>query len=174
MRVVSENSEQDLAKRSAAEQLEYGLRELAANMMRVVRGAGKPYEIAPQIFGLTGLLQDYKEAVGTWPSSYDVGQMLELGYRFEHLAARDDSEDMFHRAEHEVMRASLQFAASRLMEQRTQETRASSDMHDAMRRIEEIRAERRRQRGKPPSKENLDRERAELRAMMNRGKPSKG
>lgn len=169
MRVVSENSAQDIAKRRADDELRWSLRELAANMMRVVRGTGKPHEIGSQIFGLTEAFQAYKNVAGTWPSSDLIGEALELAYRFEHLPDRADR-DPFYRAEHEVMRASLQVAASRLMRQSTQETRGRSDMHDAMRPIERIRAENLRKMGKPPSKRSLDRERAELRAMMKRGK----
>lgn len=40
--------DRDVGKQHAAQQLEWALRELAANLMRVVRGAGDPGRIAIQ------------------------------------------------------------------------------------------------------------------------------
>jgi len=124
------------------------------------------------VLDLFRAIDDYREKAGILPSAQEISEMLELGYPFEDLPGREDR-DPFYRAEHEVMRASLQVAASRLLGQRTQETRASSDMHDAMRRIEEIRAENRRKMGKPPAKKILDAQRAELAAMMRKGAAKK-
>jgi hypothetical protein len=40
--IVSENSEADIARHSALARVEWRLRELAANLLRIIRGAGKP------------------------------------------------------------------------------------------------------------------------------------
>jgi hypothetical protein len=57
MRIVSENSETDLARQRALDQVDWKIRELTANLLRITRGAGKPYEIMQQMmqlaYGLT-------------------------------------------------------------------------------------------------------------------------
>jgi hypothetical protein len=68
MEVVSENSEAELARRrredevaDALEQLGGRLRTLATNLLRIIRGAGKPSEIVFQA------MTAYHEAAGRWP-----------------------------------------------------------------------------------------------------------
>lgn len=170
VRLVVENSEKDLAKARALERVEAAFLEHTANLLRVVRGAGKPYLIGRQASELIKAMQDHWDAANCYPSSGELSDMLELRYRFEDQA-RDD--DMFERAEHQVVRASLQIAASRLAEQHMHETRGRSDMHDAMRRIEDIRAENKRRMGKPPTKKALDAQRNELAEMMRKGAAKK-
>jgi hypothetical protein len=43
MRIVSENSEADFARNTAMAKVDWALRDLTANLMRVTRGAGRPY-----------------------------------------------------------------------------------------------------------------------------------
>lgn len=53
MRLVSENSEAELARHTAEGQVKWKIRELAADLLRIIRGAGKPYEIMRQMVELS-------------------------------------------------------------------------------------------------------------------------
>jgi hypothetical protein len=78
MRVVSENSEAELAQKAAMAEVYWALRELTANLLRVTRGAGSAGEIARQAQApLDGLIK-YREAVGIYPSLYELADALAI------------------------------------------------------------------------------------------------
>ncbi len=62
----------------AKEAVGWPLRELAANIIRVVRGAGKSYEIAGQCVSVIEAFQQYRDKVGQWPSSWEIDQALSI------------------------------------------------------------------------------------------------
>jgi hypothetical protein len=64
MHTVSENSEADLARQRASDQVEWKIRELTANLLRITRGAGKPYEIMQQMVDLAETMRGYQAATG--------------------------------------------------------------------------------------------------------------
>jgi hypothetical protein len=65
--IVSENSEADIARHSALARVEWRLRELAANLLRIIRGAGKPYEVMLQMGELAEAIQAYQDVSGRPP-----------------------------------------------------------------------------------------------------------
>jgi hypothetical protein len=140
MRVVSENSEQELARRKAeaareeaAEVVGAMLRELAANIMRVTRGAGKPWEIGRQTGALINSMVEYREAVGHYPSSEEISNALSLDLDPE-VRARMSQENMMEiYARQRIVHGSLQIAASHLLGQRAQEAAGRHEMHEGMR-----------------------------------------
>lgn len=88
---------------------------LTANLLRVVRGSGNPHEIVQSIERTVQLLSEYKDAVGyDFPSS-DLKEILCLNSSLDRFEAS-------------AVRASLQIVASGLLNQRTQASRAGSDL----------------------------------------------
>lgn len=116
MRVVSGNSDKDLAIGQVRRALSYPLRNLAANLMRIARGAGKPYEVGKQAVEVIDAFQEYRQVTGCDPSSDEIAEAV----RFEHLSDNfgfdpiTDSMDT-------IASGALQVAASRLLGQATQE-----------------------------------------------------
>lgn len=140
MRVVSENSDQEIARRKAGaarqeagEIVGSGLRELAANIMRVTRGAGKPWEIGRQAQALINDMIAYSEVVGHYPSSEEISQALSLELDPEVRARMSDENMVEIRAEQKIVRGSLQIAASHLLGQLTQQRAGDSEVHEGMR-----------------------------------------
>lgn len=128
MRVVSENSEADLAKRVALEDVRWALRELVANGMRVTRGAGKPYLLIGQADGFLQAVERYREVTSLHPSDYELARALdigraEIGSRGEYRPL-SDSEHAFDR----MMRGGLQMAASMLLFQNTQQRAGETEL----------------------------------------------
>jgi hypothetical protein len=70
LRIAAENSDAGIKKRRALQDLSWPLRELAANLIRIVRGAGKSHELLDQMTRVMKAMQEYCEAVGAWPSAY--------------------------------------------------------------------------------------------------------
>lgn len=80
MHVVSEKSAADVAKDRALEDVSWSLRNLAANLIRVTRGAGKSYEITTQVRELVDALVGFQETAGHLPSGYDLERLLDIDH----------------------------------------------------------------------------------------------
>ncbi|MXO63424.1 hypothetical protein [Qipengyuania oceanensis] len=143
MRIVSENSEEDLARMRAEELLRYPLRQLASNLMRVVRGAGKPYEVGIQAAAVIDVFENYKSVVGYYPSSGEIQEALSIDQ--EHW-------DEFTLAQATIVAGSLQIAASELAHQPTQVARGSRELFEGIQHIERLRERNRRQVSAPRKK----------------------
>jgi hypothetical protein len=132
VKIVAENSAEDLARRSAAEGVGWALRDLAANLIRVVRGAGKSYELGKQAAAFIHALQDYREGVGHYPAPHELNAMVAL----EDDDTREWSEEERSRrhAERTIIRGALQIAASDMLEQRTQRAAGESELYTGVNR----------------------------------------
>jgi len=138
MKVVSENTGADLARKRASQRVDDALRELTANLLRVVRGAGRPHDIADQSLALTDSLVAYREATGVLPFGDDLAAVIQPGEPDLRLWGGD--EQARHYAHQLVIKGSLQVTASRLLHQPTQEAAGRREMHDGMVEIEAMRA----------------------------------
>jgi hypothetical protein len=148
IRLVSEQSEADIAKKRAEEEIGIELRALAANMLRVIRGAGKPYELVRDMSSCLKAFQAYYDAHSVWPDSYRLQKVLDFDPD-EYSRLKPDMDEaameQWHikTAENEVCRAALQIVASKLIGQRTQEHQGHSDLYSAFRSLDESREKRR-------------------------------
>jgi hypothetical protein len=87
-----------------------------------------------------------------------------------------DEEFDLSRAEHAIVRGSLQIAASRLLDQRTHETAGEDEMYKGLYELEAIRAGRRKgsaMAAKPAATGSVGRKAAKLRPPKTRGKKPK-
>ncbi|KRA80308.1 hypothetical protein [Altererythrobacter sp. Root672] len=145
MRLVSDNPnlERDKEVEWVKDGLRWHLRELAANLMRITRGAGKPHEVGSQVVEVLQVLNDYREVVGAYPTAWEIQNALAL----------DDSTLRWGRwdyAMHGMVKGGLQMAASELLGQRTQISRGERELLDGLDVIERIRDENRRGIRRPP------------------------
>jgi hypothetical protein len=159
MKVVSENSEAELAQREAMGQVRWALRDLAANLMRIIRGAGKPWEIGQQAQALINSIIAYREAAGYSPSS-DENYKSPIARRWPGRVDRFDKHGSRNRmwAEDIVIRGCLQIAASRLLYQNTQRRAGEHEMYDGLRDLEEARKEARKAWAEPTKRRQVDTE----------------
>ena len=141
LRLAVENDRQTVEREWARHGIGSPLRNLAANIIRVVRGAGKSYEIGEQCADVLKAFKAYRESVGHWPTSFEIDEALSV-----FTGGPDDTYDEFWSwrcAQEEIMRGGLQVAASRLVGQRTQENRGQTEMMDGVRALDRIREDRR-------------------------------
>lgn len=139
LRLAVENDRKEIDRERAKRDIEWPLRDLAANIIRVVRGAGKSYDIANQCALVIKAFHQYREQVGCWPSSWEIDQALSIREETEN-PTYDDAWEREH-ARDSIIRGALQVTASRLVGQNTQEQRGRSEMMDGVRELEHIREE---------------------------------
>lgn len=129
MEVVAKNSGSDIARQRAWAEVRWAAREMAANLIRVVRGAGKPHEIGLHAQDFLDAYVRYREVTGAFPSPDDLAAALSINPDPKMLTQARSDEFSRMGAEHRVVRGALQVAASRLMGQRTQESAGDDEMH---------------------------------------------
>lgn len=131
MRVVSENSEHDIQRERARQDIVWPLKELAANVIRVVRGAGKPHEIASQAGRVVLAFEAYHDVVGHYPPGHEIQDAINIRYHSEQWET--DDVDW---AVDQIIQGSLQVAASRVLAQNTQEAAGERELKDGVRSME--------------------------------------
>ena len=141
VRPVASNAEADRARDWATSDVSRTLRALTANLLRAVRGAGKPHEIAEQAGEFVQAVVAYQKAFGHWPPSWEMSKMLSSGQPQEMLARLEGHEWSRAHAEQTIVRGALQVTASRLIGQSTQERAGENEMLDGVRSLEAAREE---------------------------------
>jgi hypothetical protein len=134
LRVVSERSAEEIKKQEATQALKAALVNLTGNLIRVVRGAGKPDRIIEQLHAVAVSYTEYSDAHGGEADSSVYREML----RFEtpELPERDDRARAV-LAEHAICRTALQVVASTMLEQERQQLNALGELRNRLREAEE-------------------------------------
>lgn len=139
MKIVSEQSERELAENQARKLIKGPLRQLSCNIIRVVRGAGKAWEIAGQAVAVLESFEEYRAIVGHYPTDYEIREAISV--RTEAPSGLPAREIEWSYAMEDIIAGSLQMAASRLAGQPTQERAGESEMFKGLIAIEKIREE---------------------------------
>lgn len=126
LRVIVGLPDPEIKRRRAEDRLRVPIRELASNVMRVVRGAGRPDDLLEQMQRVIDVSAEYREAVGMWPDGGLFAEMLHLDDEYR------DSDSGLERAVHPVCRSVLQICASRLVKQDMQLRTAESELRTKM------------------------------------------
>lgn len=142
--VVAENTQQQIDANWIQETVDSRLRALAANIIRVVRGAGRPDDIIDQCNDVLKAAIEFDEKAGRFASSHSVAAALRLDH--ERIDDYDSFEGQRRLAMRQMMDGSLQVAASRLLNQLTQGRRGEADMFEAYRELEQLYQELRKKR----------------------------
>jgi hypothetical protein len=158
--VVSEQSEKNILKKRAHDQLTRDLRRFAANFLRIASGSGKPLDLLRQTEKLTASLQAHADAHdGALPTPKTVHQILDsraalIEYRpwikeVDETSRRRWEEDGTYARSDAVagiVKAGLMMVASELVDQLTQHSIAESEFYEQIRRLEDVREKSRRRR----------------------------
>lgn len=143
LRVVAANSQSQIETEYARDRLDYSLRNLAANVIRIVRGAGKSHELLSQCMDVIEAAEEYHSAASHLPTARELEAMLSI------TRPREDG-DYFWRqrqdAVEQMISGSLRVAAGRLLQQSLQEDHGDKQLNDGFRYLEQLHAERRKER----------------------------
>src|SRR3546814_9772949 len=80
MEVVSSNSDAEIARNDALQGLRWRLRELAANLMRIARGAGKPHGVGEQVYAVLEGYRAYHAAAGYYPGNDEIADAVSIAH----------------------------------------------------------------------------------------------
>lgn len=141
LRVVSSQTSTQIERKQAESDLAYPFRILAANVLRTVRGAGRPDELPAMMLHCLDVLEKYRKVVGHYPKPKIYRRFLNLDAPYfdpnkwandrELEANKQLSMSGYpERIKGELMihRGALQVAASRLLGQHTQEVLGEHEM----------------------------------------------
>ena len=118
-------------------QVSDALRVLAANIIGIVRGAGKPLELSRDVDGFTAALGAFEGATGAHPKAWELAAMLrvDLDPKSSALGREEDLVEQY--AQHAIVQASLQLAATRLLRREAEAAAAHGELHKALSGLEE-------------------------------------
>jgi hypothetical protein len=144
LQVVAQNSQVAVDAEYAQQAIDRALLQLTANLIRIVRGAGKPEELIGQCAEFVNAAVDFQDKTKRWPPPNALVEAV----RFEQDRSTDyDSfEARRQMAINTMIRGSLQMVASKLLEQRTQFDRGEDEFDRGYRILEDLFEEQRKKR----------------------------
>ena len=165
LKLVSERTEAELVAESkrreaedAAEQLAYATRNLAANILRIIAGGGKHYNLAHQVMAVAKGIEELRHFCGSASYSSNAGSAMaaalgDLDWRknspafpnyksVEELEPFDSPVADLERSKGRVLTAALRLTAARLLRQSAQESTTSGQLDQEMLRFAARRYER--------------------------------
>ena len=142
MHVASETSKEEVAHARHFPAVEWALRDLTANLMRVAAGAGSSYLISRQVVTVLEAFRDYGEAAGVMPSYWHLDHAFDAA-RGHDLYERSIDDRWHHlAAEQHIVVGALRMAASRLVCQQAQERAGEGRMYQGLNEVFDLRKKR--------------------------------
>lgn len=141
LELVSTQTDADIRRAQATTDLTYRLRILGANMLRVMRGAGRPYSLISEMADVVQAVREVHDVAGTYPMpevfANALDPQLAKNERNEWRATVDEAtkqrwqdDGTFDRedADWEIIHGAMQIAASELLGQKPQEASGKREM----------------------------------------------
>ena len=110
---------------------------LAANIIGIVRGAGKPLELSRDVDAFTAALGAFEGTTGEHPKAWELAEMLRVGLDPKSSAPSSEEDMVEQYAQHAIVQASLQLAAARLLKREAEAAAAHGELHKALSGLEE-------------------------------------
>lgn len=111
---------------------EVAMRDLAANILRIIRGAGAPYELRRQMARLDQAMNDHWEAARQWPYSEIAGAVY-LHEKPEAWERYDEHGQAEWYARQRIKSGALRAVAGEILGQQLQASHGETEMHSGMR-----------------------------------------
>lgn len=165
--LVPETPGHEREKEQARRELAWDTREMAANLLRIIRGAGRPSELPQQIINLSeAILKVHKEcrAWAIWSAMEDT---LHSGVP-SHWDAPEST-----RHESTIAKGALQLVASRLVHQRAQEAAGGREIDEGIDELQRARERMRKRWQAEYAEEALQRAQRALRTRKKTAKPKR-
>jgi hypothetical protein len=119
--IASELQPHEVEKAKASAELAWPTKEMAANLLRVARGAGRPLELPQQIINLAADILEVSKSARQWAVATAMEEALQSAFPGWDGPEGDEYEGM-------IASGALQWVASRLVHQRPQERAGAREM----------------------------------------------
>ena len=125
------------ARQQALNEVGEALRTVAANLISIVRGAGRPLDLNPNVESFATALAAFEQVAGGHPKAWEFAAMLraDLEPKVPASATAGDMAEVY--AQHDIIQASLQLAAARLLKEEAGAAEAFAELHKALAGLEE-------------------------------------
>lgn len=158
IKLVTDKSDAAISRAQAEAKIKAAARELAANVLRTVAGAGRPGFLAIDASALLAATNNYEEVIRVDKKGHSgiaadlIRSALNPEETFiENRPGAKEIEENLERAFKAAIKkftcGALRFAAATLLDQMTQQTLANHEIHEGLRMIEKLRKERRQKNG---------------------------
>jgi hypothetical protein len=117
--VVDYDFQAQMGRERALGGVERAVRELAANIMRVVHGSGRPEMIAPQAQALVYAMDAHRSISGRTPSAEEISAVLNVVAKEERVVLLNVDRRPELRAAQNLISRALPIAAARLQDIRS-------------------------------------------------------
>jgi hypothetical protein len=128
--LATETEPHELEKAQALRELAWPTREMAANLLRVMRGAGQPAYLPQQLINLSDQILELTKTCRPWA----IWSAIEDTLQSPIPDWFDEAEGDAHKGS--IAKGALQFLASRLVYQRAQEAAGRREMAEAVREMD--------------------------------------
>jgi hypothetical protein len=128
--LAAEAQPHEIERAQAVRELTWSTKEMAANLLRVIRGAGRPLDLPQQIINFADEILEVSKSAHVWAVSSAIEEALQSA-----MPSWDSHESDQH--EGDIVSGALQWVASRLVHQRAQECAGSREMDEAIKRQEQ-------------------------------------
>ena len=123
-------------RQQALKEVSGALRALAANLIDIVRGVGKPLQLSLHVDSFVAALGDFERSMGH-PKAWEFAEMLRVDIEPKGPAPKSEEEMAELYAQHAIIQASLRLATTRLLGQETEAAEAIAELHRALGGLEE-------------------------------------
>lgn len=117
--VGGDDFQTELARERALNGVERAVRDLASNILSVVRGTGKPDLIGAQAQAVVHTIEAHRSIAGCPPSSAEIAAVLNIAAKAERVALLNIDHKVELHATQSMISGALLIAASRLTDIRT-------------------------------------------------------
>jgi hypothetical protein len=143
--LLAENDAKEVDKNVALDALRWPTRKAIGNLLRVMRGAGRPHNLADDIIELALAIQRAGQHTNAWYIGEAIGDVLHDAFR---VACEKEGWTL---ATDEIVRGSLQRCASMMLHQNAQTSAGEREMISGVERLAQIRERNRLEREQPSS-----------------------
>ena len=123
----------------ARRRLRTELRGLAANLISVSRGAGKPWALCSEVDAVARDLETYRRVIGGYPSPEELSTMVRLGDAPRKPTPRSTDEMDWALSLSAAVRGGLRIAAARLLDLPTEEVAGETELYHGINGMEALR-----------------------------------
>ena len=128
--------------REARRRLQESLRRLAATLMIVSRGAGQAWAICSEVGAVQKEFENYREAIGGYPSPKELSAMLHLSPALERQSPLSTEQLEWALSLKAAVRGGLRIAAARLLDLPTEELAGETELLYGINGLEALRSAR--------------------------------